>query len=69
MVMNELDRLHLVSSVIDRVPKLGEMAAYAQQIIREKLIDHKRHVAKYGVDLPEVSNWVWQGSTDKDNSR
>jgi xylulose-5-phosphate/fructose-6-phosphate phosphoketolase len=69
MVMNKLDRLHLVSSVIDRVPKLGEIAAYAQQIIREKLVDHQRHVAKYGVDLPEVSEWVWQGSTDKDNIR
>jgi xylulose-5-phosphate/fructose-6-phosphate phosphoketolase len=69
MVMNELDRLHLVSSVIDRVPKLGQMAAYARQIIREKLVDHQRYVAKYGVDLPEVSEWVWQGSTDKDNIR
>jgi xylulose-5-phosphate/fructose-6-phosphate phosphoketolase len=45
------------------------MAAYAKQAIREKLIDHERYVSTYGVDLPEVSEWVWPGSTDKDNVR
>ena len=45
--------------MIDRVPKLGAMAAYAKQIIREKLIDHKEYVAKYGVDLPEIRDWTW----------
>jgi xylulose-5-phosphate/fructose-6-phosphate phosphoketolase len=59
MVMNHLDRLHLVSDVIDRVPKLGPMAAYARQTIRERLIDHEQYIAKYGVDLPEVRNWTW----------
>ena len=41
-VRNELDRFHLVSDVINRVPKLGARAAYAQQAIREKLLDHKK---------------------------
>ena len=40
-VMNDLDRFHLVRDVIDRVPKLGERAAYAMQAIRDKLIEHK----------------------------
>jgi len=39
-VLNELDRFHLVSDVIDRVPKLGPRAAYAKQAIRDKLIEH-----------------------------
>ncbi len=68
MVMNELDRLHLVSDVIDWVPKLGPMAAYARQIIREKLIDHAQHVAKYGTDLPEVSDWTWPYAKEKGGS-
>jgi xylulose-5-phosphate/fructose-6-phosphate phosphoketolase len=57
--MNHLDRLHLVSDVIDRVPRLGPMAAYARQAIRERLIDHEQYIARYGVDLPEVRNWTW----------
>ena len=40
-VLNDLDRFHLVSDVIDRVPKLGARAAYAKQAIRDKLIEHK----------------------------
>jgi xylulose-5-phosphate/fructose-6-phosphate phosphoketolase len=59
LVMNDLDRYHLVSDVIDRVPKLGSVAAYAKQIIREKLIEHKWYIAKYGEDMPEIRDWKW----------
>jgi xylulose-5-phosphate/fructose-6-phosphate phosphoketolase len=59
--MNDLDRFHLVEDVIDRVPKLGSMAAYAKQLIREKLIDHKAYIVKYGQDMPEIRNWKWPG--------
>jgi xylulose-5-phosphate/fructose-6-phosphate phosphoketolase len=59
VVLNELDRFHLVSSVIERVPGLGPRAAYAQQAIREKLAEHKRHIARYGEDMPEIREWVW----------
>jgi xylulose-5-phosphate/fructose-6-phosphate phosphoketolase len=59
VVQNDLDRFHLVSDVIDRVPGLGPRAAYAQQAIREKLIEHKQYIARYGEDVPEVRNWTW----------
>ena len=68
MVMNDLDRLHLVADVIDRVPKLGSMAAYAKQTIREKLIDHKQYVSKYGEDMPEIRDWKWPYATEGDAS-
>ena len=58
-VMNELDRFHLISDVIDRVPKLGPRAAYAKQTIRDKLIEHKEYIAKYGDDMPEITGWAW----------
>ena len=45
-VMNDLDRFHLVSDVIDRVPTLGARAAYAKQAIRDKLIEHKQYIAR-----------------------
>jgi xylulose-5-phosphate/fructose-6-phosphate phosphoketolase len=61
VVMNDLDRFHLVADVIDRVPQLGPRAAYAKQAIRDKLIEHKQYIAKHGEDLPEIRNWKWSG--------
>jgi xylulose-5-phosphate/fructose-6-phosphate phosphoketolase len=61
VVMNDLDRFHLVQDVIDRVPQLGPRAAYAKQAIRDKLLEHKEYTRKYGEDLPEVRNWKWGG--------
>ena len=54
VVLNDLDRFHLVADVIDRVPALGARAAYAQQAIRDKLLEHKQYIAKHGEDLPEI---------------
>ncbi len=58
-VLNDLDRFHLVNDVIDRVPKLGARAAYAKQAIRDKLIDHKEYIRRYGDDMPEITGWRW----------
>lgn len=59
LVMNDLDRFHLVLDVIDRVPSLGVKAAYAKQAIRDKLIDHKNYIVKHGEDMPEIREWKW----------
>jgi xylulose-5-phosphate/fructose-6-phosphate phosphoketolase len=59
VVLNDLDRFHLVGDVIDRVPKLRERAAYAKQAIRDKLIEHKQYIRRYGEDLPELREWRW----------
>jgi xylulose-5-phosphate/fructose-6-phosphate phosphoketolase len=60
VVRNDLDRFHLVADVIDRVPELGHLAAYAKQAIRDKLIEHKEYVNKYGQDMPEIRDWTWR---------
>jgi xylulose-5-phosphate/fructose-6-phosphate phosphoketolase len=59
VVLNEMDRFHLVEDVIDRVPALGARAAYAKQAIAEKLIEHKQYIAKHGDDMPEIQDWRW----------
>jgi xylulose-5-phosphate/fructose-6-phosphate phosphoketolase len=74
-VLNGLDRLHLVSDVIDRVPNVAVRAAYAKQAIRDKLIEHREYIARHGDDMPEVTGWRWGqeaasagvGSTEADN--
>ncbi len=60
-VRNDIDRFHLVADVIDRVPKLGTVAAYAKQAIRDKLIEHAQYIGAHGDDLPEVRDWKWPG--------
>ena len=59
VVMNDLDRFNLVLDVIDRVPALGDNAAYAKQAIRDKLLEHKEYIAEHGEDMPEIRNWKW----------
>ncbi|GJL61730.1 MAG: putative phosphoketolase [Nitrospirales bacterium] len=59
VVRNDLDRFHLVEDVIDRVPKLGYLAAYAKLAVRDKLIEHKEYIVTYGEDMPEIRNWKW----------
>ena len=59
VVRNDLDRFHLASDVVDRVPKLGYMAAYAKQAMRDKLIEHKQYITRHGDDMPEVKDWRW----------
>jgi xylulose-5-phosphate/fructose-6-phosphate phosphoketolase len=61
-VRNDLDRFHLAADVIDRVPKLGCIAAYAKQHIRDRLIEHKEYITRYGQDLPEIREWKWKGN-------
>lgn len=58
-VRNDIDRFHLAGDVIDRVPSLGYLAAYAKQRIRDKLIEHRQYINAHGEDLSEIRNWRW----------
>lgn len=59
VVLNDLDRFHLANDVIDRVPKLKKIGAYAKQMIRNKLTEHKQYIISHGEDLSEIQNWKW----------
>ena len=59
VVLNGLDRFHLMGDVIDRVPRLRDNAAYARQAIRERLVEHRRYVDEHGIDMPNIRDWRW----------
>ncbi|MCD6733477.1 MAG: phosphoketolase family protein [Burkholderiaceae bacterium] len=60
-VLNDLDRFHLVSDVIDRVPSLGYRAAHVKQLMRDKRTEHKQYIVEHGEDMPEIREWMWPG--------
>ena len=59
VVLNRLDRFHLMGDAIDRVARLRDRAAHARQAIRERLVEHRRHVDAHGIDMPEIRDWRW----------
>ena len=59
VVLNDLDRFHLVMDVIDRVPKLEPIGADVLQQMRDKRFEHKRYIAEHGEDMPEIRDWKW----------
>jgi xylulose-5-phosphate/fructose-6-phosphate phosphoketolase len=62
VVLNKMDRFHLVEDVVERVPKLSHLAAYIKQSIRDQLMDHQRYINEHGQDMPEIRDWKWPGS-------
>lgn len=59
VVLNDLDRFHLVIDVVERVPHLAHICAYIRQMAENRLIDHKHYIEKYGDDMPEIRDWKW----------
>lgn len=59
VVMNDLDRYHLVMDVIDRVPKLQKTGAHVKQAMRNRLIEHKQYIYEHGDDIPAIKDWKW----------
>jgi len=37
------------------------MAAYVRQEMRDRLIEHKQYIERYGEDMPEIRDWTWRG--------
>jgi xylulose-5-phosphate/fructose-6-phosphate phosphoketolase len=62
VVLNNLDRFHLVMDVANRVPKLQAQAAHIKQTMRDKLNQHTRYIHEHGEDMPEIRDWQWPGT-------
>jgi len=59
VMMNDLDRFHLVMDVIDRVPSLGSHAAALRQEMGDMRRRARSWTREHGEDLPEVRDWSW----------
>ena len=59
VMLNDLDRFHLVMDVIDRVPGLSSSAAHLRQQMVDMRIRARAWTREYGEDNPDVRNWTW----------
>ena len=59
VVLNDLDRFHLVMDVIDRVPALGDAGARVREVMRDKRLQHGIYIRAHGDDMPEIREWTW----------
>ena len=65
VVLNTLDRFHLVMDVASRVPRLHAQAAHIKQAMREKLNEHTQYILEHGEDMPDIRNWHWPAPEKK----
>jgi len=61
VMLNDLDRYHLVIDAIDRVPGLGARAAGLRQQMVDARLRARTYTREHGADLPEVAQWTWPG--------
>jgi xylulose-5-phosphate/fructose-6-phosphate phosphoketolase len=59
VMMNDMDRFHLVMDVIDRVPGLGQRVPLLRQQMTDSRVRARAWTREHGEDLPEVANWTW----------
>ena len=59
VMLNDLDRFHLVMDVIDRVPSLGSRAATLRQQMADARLAARAYTREYGEDDPAIANWAW----------
>ncbi|MEV7350237.1 phosphoketolase family protein [Micromonospora chalcea] len=64
VMLNDLDRFHLVIDVIDRVPGLRSRAAHLRQDMVDARQSCRDYTRRYGEDDPRVAEWRWVREND-----
>jgi xylulose-5-phosphate/fructose-6-phosphate phosphoketolase len=59
VMLNDLDRFHLVLDVIDRVPGVKGRAAHLRQRMVDKRLECRAYTRLEGEDSPEIRDWKW----------
>jgi xylulose-5-phosphate/fructose-6-phosphate phosphoketolase len=63
VMLNNMDRFHLVIDVIDRVPGLAARAAHLRQRMVDERLRHRAYTRQHGDDAPDVRDWTWPGAS------
>jgi xylulose-5-phosphate/fructose-6-phosphate phosphoketolase len=61
VMLNDLDRFHLVIDVIDRVPGLEVPSAALRQQMVDARLEARRYTRDHGEDAPHITDWCWPG--------
>ena len=59
VMLNDLDRFHLVMDVIDRVPGLRERAGSVRELMEDRRAACRAYTREHGEDAPEITQWTW----------
>ncbi len=59
VMLNDLDRYHLVMDVIDRVPGLRANAAHLRQQMADARLSARAYTREHGEDSPQIAGWTW----------
>jgi xylulose-5-phosphate/fructose-6-phosphate phosphoketolase len=59
VMLNDLDRFHLVIDVIDLVDGLANQAATLRQRMLDARLAARRYTREHGEDDPDISGWTW----------
>ncbi len=61
VMLNDLDRFHLVMDIIDRIPRLGSHAAELRQSMADARVRVRAYTREEGEDPPQIRDWTWPG--------
>ena len=59
VMLNDLDRYHLVIDAIDRIPGLASRAGHVRQLMEDKRTEARAYTRDEGEDAPEIRDWAW----------
>ena len=59
VMLNDLDRFHLVMDVIDRVPGLAARTGHLRQAMVDRRVECRAYTRREGDDPPEIRDWTW----------
>jgi xylulose-5-phosphate/fructose-6-phosphate phosphoketolase len=59
VMLNDLDRFHLVIDALERVPGLLESQAHLHQEMTDARLHARAYTREHGEDEPSIRNWAW----------
>jgi xylulose-5-phosphate/fructose-6-phosphate phosphoketolase len=64
VMLNDLDRFHLVIDAIDRLPQVAGRAAHLRQDMVDARLRARAYAREHGEDAPEIGGWKWQPESE-----